>query len=44
MVKKVKPKRTLLVHGDLDQSELLAEKINGLTEVSIPEKDAIVEV
>jgi putative mRNA 3-end processing factor len=43
MVKKVKPKRTLLVHGDLDQAELLSEKISGLTEVSIPEEDEVID-
>ena len=44
MVKKVKPKRTLLVHGDLEQAELLSEKIGSLTEVSIPEADEVIDV
>jgi Cft2 family RNA processing exonuclease len=44
MVKKVKPKRTLLVHGDLEQAELLSEKIGSLTEVSIPETDEVIDI
>ncbi len=37
-VTKLKPKRTIIVHGDLDQAEALSEKISDLTEVYIPEK------
>jgi Cft2 family RNA processing exonuclease len=37
-VKQLKPKRTILVHGDLDQAEALSEKISDLTDVYIPEK------
>jgi Cft2 family RNA processing exonuclease len=38
LVEKLKPKRTMLVHGDLDQAEALQGKISGLTKVVIPEK------
>ena len=39
LVTKLKPKRTVLVHGDLEQAELLSEKIGELTDVCIPELD-----
>jgi len=39
LVRRLKPKKTLLVHGDLPQAEALSEKISGLTEVCIPEKN-----
>jgi Cft2 family RNA processing exonuclease len=38
IVKELKPKKTLLVHGELDQAQALSEKISGITEVYIPEK------
>jgi Cft2 family RNA processing exonuclease len=38
LVRTVKPKKTLLVHGDLPQAEALAEKLSNLTQVMIPEK------
>lgn len=38
LVAKLKPKHTVLVHGDLDQAEALSKKISGLTDISIPEK------
>ncbi len=38
MVKKLKPKRTILVHGDIEQAKALSEKIEKITEVWIPEK------
>jgi Cft2 family RNA processing exonuclease len=38
LVTALKPKKTLLVHGDLKEAEQLAEKIGALTEVVIPEK------
>lgn len=44
MVSKIKPKRTLLVHGDLEQAELLAEKIGEMTDVSIPEANEVIDV
>jgi len=41
---KLTPKRTILVHGDLDQAESLSEKISDLTEVYIPEKAETITV
>lgn len=38
LVSKVKPKRTFLVHGDLEQAEALSTAISEMTEVCIPEK------
>jgi len=38
LVKQLKPKRTVLVHGDLKQAEALSQQISGLTDVYIPEK------
>jgi Cft2 family RNA processing exonuclease len=38
MVEKVKPKRTILVHGDIEQAQALSEEIEEMTEVWIPEK------
>jgi Cft2 family RNA processing exonuclease len=39
LVRRIKPKRTVLVHGDLPQAEALSKKISDLTEVCIPEKN-----
>jgi Cft2 family RNA processing exonuclease len=44
LVTKLKPKKTLLMHGDLKQAELLAEKLGMLTEVSIAEKGELFTV
>jgi putative mRNA 3-end processing factor len=44
LVKKVKPKRTVLVHGDLEQAQLFSEKISRLTDVCIPEQNEILDV
>ena len=44
MVSKLKPKRTVLVHGDLEQAELLSEKIGEMTDVCIPERDDVIDV
>ena len=44
LVAKLKPKRTVLVHGDLEQAEALSEKIQEMTEVSIPEKNEIIDI
>jgi Cft2 family RNA processing exonuclease len=44
MVTKLKPKRTLLVHGDLEQAELLSEKIGELTDVCIPKQNEVIDV
>jgi Cft2 family RNA processing exonuclease len=43
-VSKLRPKRTLLVHGDLEQAELLSEKISNLTDVSIPKENEVFDV
>ena len=39
LVKRLKPKKTLLVHGDLQEAEALEQKILKLSEVQIPEKN-----
>ncbi len=44
LVTKLKPKKTLLVHGDLPQAEALSEKIFDLTEVCIPEKGESISI
>jgi Cft2 family RNA processing exonuclease len=38
LVSKLKPKRTFLVHGDMEQAEALSKEISEMTEVCIPEK------
>jgi Cft2 family RNA processing exonuclease len=43
-VRKLRPNRTLLVHGDLEQAELLSEKISNLTDVSIPKENEAFDV
>ena len=44
MVEKLKPKRTILVHGDIEQSQALSEKIEEMTEVWIPEKGETIAI
>jgi Cft2 family RNA processing exonuclease len=44
MVSTLKPKRTVLVHGDLEQAELLSEKIGEMTDVCIPKENEIIDV
>jgi Cft2 family RNA processing exonuclease len=44
LVKALKPKRTFLVHGDLEQAQLLSEKISGITEAYVPEKNEKISV
>jgi metallo-beta-lactamase family protein len=44
LVQHLKPKQTLLVHGDLKQAEALSEIISDLTEVSIPEKNESITI
>lgn len=39
LIKTVKPKKTVLIHGELAQAETLASKISKLTEAIIPEKN-----
>jgi Cft2 family RNA processing exonuclease len=38
LISKLKPKKTLLVHGDYDQAKSLSKKVSGITNVQIPEK------
>ncbi|UCG45105.1 MAG: MBL fold metallo-hydrolase [Candidatus Bathyarchaeota archaeon] len=44
LVKGLKPKKTFLVHGELDQAEALSHKISGISEVYIPKKKETVEI
>ncbi len=44
LVSKLKPKRTLLVHGDLEQAELLSEKIGEMTDVCIPKENETIDL
>ena len=43
LISKVKPERTLLVHGDIEQAEAFSEKIQEMTDVSIPQKNEIID-
>ena len=38
MVEELKPERTILVHGDIEQAQALSEEIEEMTEVWVPEK------
>lgn len=42
LVRKLKPKRTVIVHGDIEQAEALSEKISEMTDVCIPEKGEVI--
>ena len=44
MVQKLKPKRTILVHGDLEQAQALSEEIEQMTEVCIPENGETIDI
>ncbi len=44
LVRQLKPKRTILVHGELEPAQALSEKISGMTEVYIPEKGGTVSI
>jgi Cft2 family RNA processing exonuclease len=44
MVERLKPKRTILVHGDVEQSQALSEEIEEMTEVWIPEKGETIAI
>lgn len=44
LVQRLKPKRTVLVHGDLKEAEALSRQIADLTEVCIPEKNETIQV
>ncbi len=43
LITKVKPERTLLVHGDLEQAEALKEKIGKFTDVCVPERNEVID-
>jgi Cft2 family RNA processing exonuclease len=44
LVKQLKPKKTLLVHGDLKEAEALSSAISDLTQVCIPNKNETITV
>jgi Cft2 family RNA processing exonuclease len=44
IVNKLKPTRTILVHGDIEQAEALAEKIGEMTDVHIPQQDETINI
>jgi Cft2 family RNA processing exonuclease len=43
LIAKLKPKRTVLVHGDIEQSQAFSEKISEMTDVCIPEKNEVID-
>ncbi len=43
LISKVKPERTILVHGDLEQAEAFSEKIQEMTDVCIPERNEVID-
>jgi predicted metal-dependent RNase len=43
-VGKLKPERTILVHGDMEQAQTLSQEIEKLTEVCIPEKGETITI
>ncbi len=44
LVKELKPKRTFLIHGELEQAQALSEKISGITEVYMPERNETITI
>ena len=44
MIDKLKPRRTILVHGDLEQAQALSQEIEELTEVCIPERGETITI
>jgi Cft2 family RNA processing exonuclease len=44
LIEEIKPKKTILVHGDLEQAEALSEAISEMTEVYIPEKGESINI
>jgi Cft2 family RNA processing exonuclease len=44
LVNSVKPKKTILIHGELEQAKTLAKEIAEISEVIIPEKNEIINV
>jgi Cft2 family RNA processing exonuclease len=43
-ISKLQPKKTVLVHGDLEQAQLLSEEISSITDVVIPEQNEVLDV
>ena len=44
LIQYLKPKRTVLVHGDLKEAEALSKQVCELTQVSIPEKNETITI
>lgn len=44
LVQQLRPKQTILVHGDLKEAEALSQRISDLTEVCIPKKLETIDV
>ncbi len=44
LVSKLEPDRTFLVHGEMEQAQLLSKKISGMTDVYIPEKNETISL
>jgi Cft2 family RNA processing exonuclease len=44
IVTKLKPSQTILMHGDLEQAESLAEKIGEMTDVHIPKQNDTINI
>lgn len=44
LIQRLKPKRTVLVHGDLKEAEALSNQISVLTEVTIPKKNESINI
>jgi Cft2 family RNA processing exonuclease len=44
LIKTLKPRNTALMHGELDQAEILSKKISKLTKVAIPKEDEIINL
>jgi len=43
LVAKLKPERTILVHGDIEQAEALSDKIQEMTDVCIPQANDVID-
>ena len=44
IINKLKPTRTILVHGDIEQAELLSERIGEMTDVCIPQQNETIDI
>jgi Cft2 family RNA processing exonuclease len=44
LIEKIKPRKTILVHGDIEQAEALSVAISEMTEVYIPEKGESINI